>query len=130
MSLYSSSQVLENFGTVIKQKREALGWSQQYMADQLQISQSYYCFIEKGARTLSAEKMLEIASILDIELHSFFVMQRAQKQERKGRRVQLLLKASSVEALDYVAEQKGTSRNDLIQKLIDTYLLFGNNMLD
>lgn len=130
MSANKSEEILKNFGSVVKKKRELLGWSQQYMADQLNISQSYYCFIEKGARTLSAEMMLEIASILQIELHSFFVLQIAQKQERKDRRVQLLLKASSVEALDYIAKQKGKSRNDLIQTLIDTYLLFGNNMLE
>ena len=130
MSTNKPEEILKSFGSVIKKKRELLGWSQQYMADQLHISQSYYCLIEKGARTLSAETMLEIASILEIELHSFFVLQNAQKQERKDRRVQLLLKASSVEALDYAAKQKGKSRNDLIQNLIDTYLLFGNNMLE
>ena len=130
MSFDKPEEVIKIFGSVVKKKRESLGWSQQYMADQLQISQSYYCLIEKGARTLSAEMMMEIASILEIELHSFFTLKVAQKKEIKDRRVQLLLKASSVEALDSVAKQKGRSRNELIQNLIDTYLLFGNNMLE
>ena len=130
MSMNEPVEVIKHFGATIKKKREMLGLSQQYMADQLHISQSYYCFIEKGARTLSAEMMIEIASILEIELHSFFILQTAQKQEKKDRRVQLLLKPSSVEALDHIAKQKGRSRNELIQNLIDTYLLFGNNMLE
>ena len=130
MTTNISERIIKNFGAVIKQKRESLGLSQQYMADQLQISQSYYCFIEKGERTLSVEMMVDIASVLGIELYSFFTVQENQKQERKSKRVQLLLKESSVVALDYVAQHKGTSRNDLIQNLIDTYLLFGNNMLD
>lgn len=130
MLINKPEEVIKNFGSVIRKKRESLGWSQQYMADQLDISQSYYCLVEKGARTLSAEMMIEIASILEIELHSFFTLQTDQKRERKDRRVQLLLKSSSVEALDYAAKQKGRSRNELIQNLIDTYLLFGNNMLE
>ena len=130
MSIPMSEQMIRKFGSVIRKKRELLGWSQQHVADRLQITQSYYSLIEKGARTLSAEKMIEISLLLGINLSSFFALQTAPPQERKTKRVQLLLKESSVETLDYIATQKGTSRNDLIQKLIDTYLLFGNNILD
>lgn len=45
------------------------------------------------------------------------------KKERKTRRVQLLLKESAVNALDTYARDQDTSRNDIIQNLIDEFLV-------
>lgn len=42
--------------------------------------------------------------------------------ERKTRRVQLLLKESTVQALDDYAKQHYTSRNDIIQNLVEEFL--------
>jgi hypothetical protein len=43
-------------------------------------------------------------------------------KERKTRRVQLLLKESSVDALDAYAKKHDTSRNDIIQNLVEDFI--------
>lgn len=48
-----------------------------------------------------------------------------QKKERKTRRVQLLLKQSTVDNLDMYAKTRDISRNDLIQTIVDEFLARG-----
>lgn len=43
-------------------------------------------------------------------------------RERKNRRVQLLMKESTVDALDAYAKTHDTSRNDIIQNLVEDFL--------
>ena len=43
-------------------------------------------------------------------------------KERKTRRVQLLMKESTVDELDQYAKQHDTSRNDIIQNLVEKFL--------
>lgn len=43
-------------------------------------------------------------------------------RERKNRRVQLLMKESTVDALDAYAKNHDTSRNDIIQNLVEDFL--------
>lgn len=43
-------------------------------------------------------------------------------KERKTRRVQLLMKESTVDALDAYAKTHDTSRNDIIQNLVEQFL--------
>ena len=43
-------------------------------------------------------------------------------KERKTRRVQLLMKESTVDALDAYAKMHDTSRNEIIQGLVDKFL--------
>ena len=43
-------------------------------------------------------------------------------KERKTRRVQLLLRESTVDALDSYAKLHDTSRNEIIQKLVEGFL--------
>lgn len=43
-------------------------------------------------------------------------------KERKTRRVQLLMKESTVDQLDAYAKRHDTSRNDIIQGLVDKFL--------
>lgn len=43
-------------------------------------------------------------------------------KERKTRRVQLLMKESTVDALDAYAKVHDTSRNDIIQNLVEEFL--------
>lgn len=43
-------------------------------------------------------------------------------RERKNRRVQLLMKESTVDALDAYAKKHDTSRNDIIQNLVEEFL--------
>lgn len=43
-------------------------------------------------------------------------------RERKTRRVQLLMKESTVDQLDAYAKTHDTSRNEIIQKLVEEFL--------
>ena len=43
-------------------------------------------------------------------------------KERKTRRVQLLMKESTVDALDAYAKIHDTSRNDIIQNLVEDFI--------
>lgn len=43
-------------------------------------------------------------------------------KERKTRRVQLLMKESTVDALDSYAKTHDTSRNDIIQNLVEEFI--------
>ena len=43
-------------------------------------------------------------------------------KERKTRRVQLLMKESTVDALDAYAKTHDTSRNDIIQNLVEDFI--------
>lgn len=49
-------------------------------------------------------------------------------KERKDRRVSLLLKPSSVEILDEFARDHDTSRNDIIQQLVDNFIKNPNKL--
>ena len=43
-------------------------------------------------------------------------------KERKTRRVQLLMKESTVDTLDAYAKKHDTSRNDIIQNLVEEFI--------
>ena len=50
----------------IRSKRESLGFTQNYMASKLNISQSSYNKLENGTVEMTLARFLEIATILDI----------------------------------------------------------------
>ncbi|MEP6464709.1 MAG: helix-turn-helix transcriptional regulator [Parafilimonas sp.] len=56
----------------IKQKREALHFTQTYMAEKLNISQNGYSKIESGRTNFSIERLYEIAEILKVDIKEFF----------------------------------------------------------
>lgn len=47
-------------------------YSQEYVAAQLELSQSYYGRIENGKRTISIDCLMKILSVLDVDHISFF----------------------------------------------------------
>lgn len=56
----------------IKLARFQKGYSQQYIASELDISQNAYHKIESGETKLTLEHFLNICSILDEKPHTFF----------------------------------------------------------
>ena len=52
----------------IKQIRELKSYTQEYMAEQLGISQPSYAKIEQGATILKIDRMQQIADILEVDL--------------------------------------------------------------
>ena len=49
--------------------RESKGYSQEYMAEMLDIGQSAYANLESGKTTLSLERLLKITEILELDIH-------------------------------------------------------------
>jgi len=58
--------VFMNIGTNIRKIRELKGFSQDYMANQLKISQRQYCRIEKDETELTLSKLDSIGAILEV----------------------------------------------------------------
>jgi transcriptional regulator with XRE-family HTH domain len=54
----------------IKKIREYRNYTQQYMADSLELSQNAYCKIENGTTKLTIDRLENIATILDVPLES------------------------------------------------------------
>ncbi len=57
---------LAAIGARIKKQRKALGYTQQYVYEKLDISQNHYSRIENGHTGMSVEILLQICSILRI----------------------------------------------------------------
>ena len=55
-------------GNKIKNIRELKNFTQEYMADKLEISQAAYSKLEKGDFKISQDKLNKIAEILDVNL--------------------------------------------------------------
>ncbi len=57
-------------GIRIKRIREYRNYTQQFMADELELSQNAYCIIENGITKLTTDRMEVIAKILDVPFES------------------------------------------------------------
>src|SRR6476620_1437842 len=57
-------------GQQIRTLREAKGYSQEYMADMLNISQSAYACLESGKTSLRVERLFQILELLDTDIAS------------------------------------------------------------
>ncbi len=61
--------------------RKNKNFSQRDMADKLDISESYYCQIEKGNRkqTLDLSLAFKLSEIFNIDINSIFELEKAEK---------------------------------------------------
>lgn len=59
----------DKIGREIRSVREAKGYSQEYLAEMLDMSQSSYANLESGKSTLSVDRLLSITEILEIDVH-------------------------------------------------------------
>ncbi|MDR6301295.1 helix-turn-helix domain-containing protein [Mesonia maritima] len=60
-------------GKCIRKFRQELGYSQEYMAMQLYISQSNYAKIENELINISTQRLKAIADILEVSMHDLLV---------------------------------------------------------
>ena len=65
----------------IRSFREAKGYTQEYMAEMLDICQSTYANLESGKSSLSIDRLLEIAEILELDFHQLLVYTRNAKAD-------------------------------------------------
>ena len=59
---------IDKIGPRIRSLREARGYSQEYMADMLHISQSTYAHLESGKSSMKVDRLFHIAEILTIDV--------------------------------------------------------------
>ena len=59
------------FGLVMTKAREKKGLQQWEVAEQLGISQPYYCYLEKGQRVIDLDLALKVCKLLGIDLNDF-----------------------------------------------------------
>ena len=64
----TSEQLVKNIRERIKKIRVEKGYSQEYMADMLSISQNAYHKLERGHTRINLKKFIDIATILEIEI--------------------------------------------------------------
>ncbi len=57
----------------IRSFREAKGYTQEYMAEMLDICQSTYANLESGKSSLTIDRLIEIAAILELDFHQLLV---------------------------------------------------------
>ena len=70
---------MNNSKIIVKEIRERIktvriekGYSQDYMADMLNISQNAYHKLEKGHTRIHLEKIIDIANVLEVEVSDLF----------------------------------------------------------
>ncbi|MAC86562.1 MAG: transcriptional regulator [Gammaproteobacteria bacterium] len=70
---------MNNSKIIVKEIRERIktvriekGYSQDYMADMLNISQNAYHKLEKGHTRIHLEKFIDIAKVLEVEVSDLF----------------------------------------------------------
>ena len=64
----TSQQLVNDIRERIKRIRIEKGYSQEYMADMLNVSQNAYHKLERGHTRISLKKFIEISKILEIEI--------------------------------------------------------------
>jgi len=69
--MYKIIRVMKNIGFNIKRVRQQKGYSQDFMANKLNISQASYARIESQETKLSIDRLQEIANILDTNIFAF-----------------------------------------------------------
>ena len=68
------------------------------------------------------EDLKPVSTPTHTDTHTHNVVYTPVTKERKTRRVQLLMKESTVDALDDYAKTHDTSRNDIIQNLVEDFI--------
>jgi|TARA_B100001063_G_scaffold222746_1_gene229455 transcriptional regulator with XRE-family HTH domain len=68
----NSKIIVKEIRERIKTVRIEKGYSQDYMADMLNISQNAYHKLEKGHTRIHLEKFIDIAKVLEVEVSDLF----------------------------------------------------------
>lgn len=60
---------LESLGKNIRKYREARNWTQEFLAEKVDLSREYIVRIEKGQKFVSLKKIFQIADALEVKLY-------------------------------------------------------------
>jgi transcriptional regulator with XRE-family HTH domain len=67
-----SNQIDELIGFRLRDKRTSMGWSQEQLAEKLQIDPKDVSAYEKGAKRITAERLLLLSKVLSVRPVYFF----------------------------------------------------------
>ncbi|PBJ15904.1 helix-turn-helix domain-containing protein [Flavobacterium sp. ACN6] len=97
-----------SIGNKIKSIRELKNYTQEYMADQLGITQAGYSKIEKGKTSVSFEKLQKLSLILDLPVENIinFESQKYFNPNNKSEKEQSLKTDSRLELVKRLYEDK------------------------
>lgn len=68
----SSPDIRERFGFAVKDRREALGWTQEEFAERAGIHRTYLSDIERGTRNVSLVNIERVATALSLKISELF----------------------------------------------------------
>ena len=80
----SDAKILKKFGAVIKARRDALGISQEELADRTGLHRTYIGGIEQGRRNLSLLNILKVAKALAVKPDELFAAMHEPKKCTQG----------------------------------------------
>ncbi|AEK23739.1 Uncharacterized HTH-type transcriptional regulator y4wC [Capnocytophaga canimorsus Cc5] len=72
LKTYKNIQFMNKIGFNIRKIREQKGYSQEYLANQLNISQASYARLENQDTKITVDRLFQIAEILKTEVTDFF----------------------------------------------------------
>jgi transcriptional regulator with XRE-family HTH domain len=58
----------QRIGRNVQRRREARGWSQQQLADRIQVERPYVSMIEAGVRSVSLEVLAKLATVFQCSM--------------------------------------------------------------
>lgn len=116
---------MNKIGFNIRKQREVKGFSQDYMANVLEISQASYARLENEDTKITVERLYKIAEILDANIIDFFdadriTIQNQNNYENANGLVQNL-HIENKEILDKLLQSKD-EQISLLNKIIENYL--------
>ena len=73
MNRIDNSECLVAFGDFIKKGRQSRGLTQTFVAESLDMNQSYYSLIERGRRVVDLNTAIAICRVLQLDMREFVV---------------------------------------------------------
>ena len=93
-------------GQQIRSLREAKGYSQEYMADMLEISQSTYACLESGKTALRVDRLFQILELLDTDIATLLNKKQSETHAPYGKETSVMeTRAVSVPELKLVYDR-------------------------
>ena len=71
MKVFDKEKIAVEFGAFIREAREERGILQAEIANQLNVSRSYYAYIESGSREIYFSLALNICQVLNLDINDF-----------------------------------------------------------
>lgn len=71
MKTVTDREALRSFGEFIRSRRENLSLRQEDVAEMIGIKQSYYSYIERGARNVDLLMSIKICDVLGLDLQDY-----------------------------------------------------------